>query len=117
MPTALCKACRFVHRWRNTRGSSKPSVCHCGGEVVPAIFTEGGYVPVADRRGKGSGRKKVTCALCGRKRMAPSGNVRTLADGFRFTDYQRLSCGEAVLANIKPDQPLCWTHVEKIRAN
>lgn len=117
MPTAICETCMTVVGWRNTRGSRKPETCACGGPMVPATFTADGWVPVADRRGKGHGRKRVNCALCGRGRMAPSDNVRTLSAGFRFTDYQRLRYGDEAVAKIGPDDPLCWAHVEAVRSD
>ncbi len=117
--TAICKSCGERLRFRNQRGNRLSSyVCECGGTFGLGRYDDqtNTYVLVQPKPNHGKG---VQCAICGRKRRYPSGNVKRLDQDTEFT-IRRAANPNSQISCLFADDPqpltilagsiICWHH-------
>jgi hypothetical protein len=112
MPALICD-CGKVYHYRNTRGSRIAGMtCDCGKPLHAARYVPetNSYERRTDTSGKGLGRKKVACALCGRMRMSPSSNVKVLTADTTFLVYVGRDALAPTSTLLFAGSIVCWYH-------
>lgn len=116
MMTCICKN-NHVQHYDNFKGSHKPSACSiCKQELYPAKWvypedaTAGHYEPVV--LPKRPATKLIICPVCGKRRRAPSSNVKcypapVVVEGGWIKPEDKWVRSEH---RIEPGQYVCWFH-------
>lgn len=112
MPAVICENNHVTH-WRNQTGSRQPDTCpQCGTPAMRAAYDGDKlcYVPVPQR--KSVSRSLVNCAICGKRRAAPSANVRSYQHPVVIEGEWIQEDGKWVRSEhrIEPGQYVCWFH-------